>query len=108
MATDIPVGTPVCTNLGTDLTTYWDCLVNVVFLNDFTILGLIFLLMLGIMGFSLRLPLTVMFVVGFGLVFSMFVVFNIQELLPIISLGALAFTAIVLVVIFRAVRNAAN
>ncbi|KKN67093.1 hypothetical protein LCGC14_0464400 [marine sediment metagenome] len=108
MAEPIPTGTPVCTNLGTDLSTYWDCMVNVVFLNDFIIMGMVFLIMLGIMGFGLRLPMPVMFVFGFAMVFSMFVVFDIQVLLPILSLGALALAALVLVVIFRVVRNAAN
>ncbi len=108
MAEPIPTATEACTALGTDLVNYWDCFTNVIFLNDLVIMAIVFLIMLGIMGFAMRLPMTVMFVLGFGMVFSTFVVFDIQILLPIISLGALALAAIILVVIFRVVRNAAN
>lgn len=106
MADVIPAATEVCTSLATDLTSYWDCFSAVIFLNDYIMMAMVFLIMLGIMGFALRLPLAVMFVFGFAMVFSMFVVFDIQILLPIIAMGTIGLAVFMLIVIFRVVKNA--
>jgi len=98
---DAATATGVCSTVGAELIDYWNCLVYAAFLNDVVIMGIFFLLVLGIMGFALRLPMSIMLVFGFSVIIGIFYVYNISFFVPILLAALIIFAILVLMTIFK-------
>lgn len=98
--------TGACANLDNNVLTFWDCSFQTSFLNDPIMIGLFMLFLISYMGLKLNLPFSVMFLFGWGFLYIIYTVYNIQYLIAPLILGA-AFVAVNLVTsYFKGPKNA--
>lgn len=90
-----------CADVNASMISYWDCFTYVVFMNDAVLMALAFLLFIAIMGFTFRLPITVMAVLGFGMVLGLFYLTRAPFLIIVILAGVILLGFFTLMALFR-------
>lgn len=97
-----------CASVGTSLASYWNCLLNVAFLNDPVIASIWFILMLVVIGFVLRLPMTLMTIFGFGMILGLLALFNTPFLISLVLGGVIIIGIFTLMALFRSGKLATD